>query len=120
MANTELVLALAPIDSALDHPYSRKSVQDRAAPAAILGVTDLDAAAILGAGVAIRRKFAGTKAYVQAGAAFVVDALLTTNASGQWITATTGQKAHARADAPAAAATDLVPAVFLDGDLSAP
>lgn len=92
-----------------------------AAPAAqILGVTDLDAAAAINAGVAIRRALPGTKAYVQAGAAFLVGALLTTNAAGLWITCTTTQKVLAIADAPAAAINDLVPAVFQDGNAAAP
>lgn len=91
-----------------------------AAPTRILGVTDVGTNSAIGDATAIRRAMPGRRAYVQIGAAVAIDAYLTTNASGQFITATTGQKALARAEAVGAAAGDLLAATFLDGDLSAP
>ena len=92
-----------------------------AAAAALLGIVDLEQnTSIAGDVVALRLWVPGAIAYVQAGAAIAVDALLTTNASGQWVTCTTTQKVLAKAMAAAAAATDLIPVVCLDGDKAAP
>lgn len=90
-----------------------------AAPAAILGIVDLDQQLPkVGDTVAVRLACPGDLAYVQAGGAIAIDAKLSVNASGQFVTGTTGQKALAKALAPAAAAGDLIPVIILDGDLS--
>lgn len=52
---------------------------------------------------------------VMAGAAFAASALLTTNAAGRWVTATTGQAYAAIASHAATADGDVVEAVLLRG-----
>lgn len=92
-----------------------------AGPARIVGTLDIDEnLPAIGDTVPVNLAAAGDTTYVQSGAAFAVDALLSVNASGQFITATTAQKVLARALAAAAAAGELVPAIFADADLSAP
>lgn len=92
-----------------------------AAATALLGVAQEEQnTSTVGDVVATRLWVPGVIAYVQAGAAIAIDALLTTNASGQWVTCTTTQKVLAKAMAAAAAAGDLIPVVFLDGDKAAP
>lgn len=90
-----------------------------AAPTALLGVADLEQnTSTAGDTVGIRLWTAGSIAYVQAGAAIAVDAKLSVNAAGQFITGVATNKALAKALAAAAVAGDLIPVVFLDGDLS--
>ena len=90
-----------------------------AAPLALLGVADLEQnTSNVGDTVGVRLWVPGGIAYVQAGAAIAIDAKLSVNAAGQFITGVATQKALAKALAAAAVATDLIPVVFLDGDLT--
>jgi hypothetical protein len=87
----------------------------------LLGVVDLDQQSpAVAAPVTIRRWCPGRRAYAQAGAAVVVDALLTTDANGRFITASTGNKVLAIADSAAAVSGDVIAVIFQDGNLAAP
>jgi hypothetical protein len=87
----------------------------------LLGVVDLDVQSpAIGIAAAIRLWQPGEIAYVVSGAAIAVDALLTTNASAQFVTCASTNKVLARALAPAAAAGELIPVIFQDGDRAAP
>lgn len=90
-----------------------------AAATALLGVVDLEQnTSTAGDVVALRLWTAGHIAYARAGAAIAIDAKLSVDASGQFITGVATNKALAKALGPAAAAGDLFPVIFLDGDLT--
>lgn len=64
------------------------------------------------AGVAARVRHSGTSKGV-AGAAFAANALLTTDAQGRWVTATSGQNVGAKAIEAATAVGDIVEMMVL-------
>jgi hypothetical protein len=85
-----------------------------AADALVLGVVGLgiEAAQLE---VAALHMGHGGMCYVRSGAAFAVDALLTIDNAGRWVTAASGEKIQAQALGAAAAANELIAVVRLDG-----
>jgi hypothetical protein len=85
----------------------------------VLGVVALSTETATGLVAPLHIGHGGT-CYVRSGAAFAVDALLTIDNAGRWVTAATGEKVQAQANGAAAAADELIAATRLDGLSEAP